>query len=488
MKLSIAATLLALFAHSANADEVIGLHGSGTTNPSKCYWHLMDLMQTQTKLPVKMTYRGIGSSTGQAEFIGNGTLSDNDFASGDIPLSAENYAAMPANSVVHLPIMLGAISFFHSVPTGETQLNLTPCVLAKIFRLEITDWTDSEIKELNPNLELSSSLPITVARRVLGSSSTASITAYLQNACPDVWPEELVGSTIDWPEGTAECEGSAAMTACIVSKVGTIGYIDSGHGHSEGLQEIELRNADNIYINSKEAIASGGVVAAAANAGFPDSLDADFSGVNLLNQPGASTWPIVAMTYIYVRKDLTFMPNPASQTLLKAFLKQLYADDFIPICELDFGFVRVSGDLRNRSLEAIDSLIVSSGAPEWTIETETLSRVGQGDYVISTKRESYSEVEQDAAVADIISLTAQLKELQLSYETMKVTIEQLREFSSSHTHSDETGEIEEASEFLESDMSDDDTQVKTALALASVSFILWMMTIIGVLVKYTLHA
>jgi hypothetical protein len=192
------------------------------------------------------------------------------------------------------------------------------------------------------------------------------------------------------------------------------------------------------------------------------------------------------MTYIYVRKDLTFIPNPASQTLLKAFLKQLYSDDFIPICESDFGFIRVTGDLRNRSLEAIDSLIVSSDAPEWTIETDTLSRVGQGNYVISSKRESYSEVEQDAAVADIASLTAQVKELQAAYEAMKVALEQVADTASSHTHSDETGEVEEASAYLEESDMIDENQVKTALALASVSFILWMMTIIGVLVKYTL--
>ena len=192
------------------------------------------------------------------------------------------------------------------------------------------------------------------------------------------------------------------------------------------------------------------------------------------------------MTYIYVRKDLTFIPNPASQTLLKAFLKQLYADEFIPVCEADFGFVRVTGDLRNRSLAAIDSLVVSSDAPEWIIETDTLSRVGQGNYVISSKRESYSEVEQDAAVGDIAALTSLIEELQATIESMQVTIQELRETSSSHTHSDETGEVEEASAFFESDSSDD-TQVKTALALASVSFILWMMAIIGGLVKYTLH-
>jgi ABC-type phosphate transport system substrate-binding protein len=244
----------------------------------------MDLFQTQTKLPTKMTYRGVGSSTGQAEFIGNLTFSDNDFGSGDIAISSENYATLPANSVLHLPIVLGAISFFHSVPTGETKLNLTPCVLAKIFKRDITEWTDAEIIELNPDLNLPGGFPINVIHRVLGSSSTASITQYLNTACPGEWPDSLVGSTIDWPADTVGCEGSGGMTDCLRETPGTIGYIDSGHGHAEDLVEIELRNADNVYISSKEAATKGGIMSAAANAGFPDSLDGDFANVMLLNQ------------------------------------------------------------------------------------------------------------------------------------------------------------------------------------------------------------
>ena len=229
-----------------------------------------------------MTYRGVGSGTGQEEFVGNVTQPDNDFASGDIPLSQEFFDLFDAGSVLHLPIVLGAISFFHSVPTA--QLSLTPCVLAKIFLREITEWTDPEILELNPDLDLPDGYAITVARRVLGSSSTYSITAYLNTACPDIWPETLVGSTIEWPADTSECEGSGAMTDCIVNVEGTIGYIDSGHGHSENLQEIELRNFDNVYISSKEAGERGGVAIVVDSAGIPDSLDESFVNVTYLNK------------------------------------------------------------------------------------------------------------------------------------------------------------------------------------------------------------
>ena len=288
MKISAVATALAAVAASfpsgSTAQPVISLHGSGTTNPSKCYWTIMDQMKIQAKLPIQMTYRAVGSSTGQAEFIGDGITSDNMFGSGDIPFSQESYDAFPPGSILHLPVVLGAISFFHSVDTGSEKLNISPCILAKILKREITDWGDSEIKAANPNLSLPNPSPITVAHRVKGSSSTASITKYLNQVCPEEWPEEMVGKTIEWPEDTIGCEGSGGMSACIKEKPGTIGYIDMGHGHAENLQEIELLNAAQKYISSKEAAEAGGIMAAAENAALPATLDGSFADVNLLNQ------------------------------------------------------------------------------------------------------------------------------------------------------------------------------------------------------------
>ena len=60
-------------------------------------------------------------------------------------------------------------------------------------------------------------------------------------------------------------------------------------------------------------------------------------------------------------KDLTYLTDPASQSLLKAFLKALYTESYISTCEQDFGFVRITGPLRDKALEAIDALITMGG-------------------------------------------------------------------------------------------------------------------------------
>ena len=279
--------------------QIVQLHGSGTTNPSKCFWHIMDTFHQQSKIPLRMTYRGVGSGTGQDEFVGaglrgvsggNGTLPDADFGSGDIPISTSDYDLMKSNGVdmLHFPIVAGAISFFHSVPTGNAPLNLTACTLAKIFqRKDITDWNHDDIKAVNPNLNLPHPSPIRIAHRLLGSSSTASITEYLNVACPEEWPASLVGKTIDWPADSdfvKTCQGSGGMVDCINGASGTIGYIESGHGQAEGLSEVHLENKDGVFLSSKLAAEKGGVIAALNNADVPTSLDGDFGSVTLLNQ------------------------------------------------------------------------------------------------------------------------------------------------------------------------------------------------------------
>ena len=181
--------VIALPTTKANhTSSILSLHGSGTTNPSKCLWAIMDQFMDRIKVPTRLTYRGVGSTTGQEEFKGDNFNFNNsliDFGSGDIPFSTDDYNSFKNASVeiVHLPILLGAISFFHSVPgitdDSDNQLQLNSCLIARIFNRNISYWDDEQILSLNPSLKGAlpyGNYPITVAHRILGSSSTAGIT------------------------------------------------------------------------------------------------------------------------------------------------------------------------------------------------------------------------------------------------------------------------------------------------------------------------
>ena len=159
----------------------------------------MAKLEEQIKIPTRLTYRAVGSGTGQKEFLGkaidvDGTETNtfeayNDFGAGDIPISREDRQTWLDQGIefVQLPFVLSAVSFFHSipgVPTGDQGLNMTACLLARIFDADITTWDHPDIKEINPGLNVAEGYPIFVGRRVLGSSSTYSITHYLHAQCP----------------------------------------------------------------------------------------------------------------------------------------------------------------------------------------------------------------------------------------------------------------------------------------------------------------
>jgi len=171
-------SLLALFIASASAQDIISIHGSGTTNPSRCYWAIMREFTVRSKLPIRMTYRAIGSSNGQREFV-NDVIPANHFGSGDIPMTGERFQALAdlnAGGMMHLPVFTGAVSFFHNVP-GAHRLNLTGELLARIYSFDIENWKDELIMNINPNLDLGDydddETVIYMGRRISGSSSTS---------------------------------------------------------------------------------------------------------------------------------------------------------------------------------------------------------------------------------------------------------------------------------------------------------------------------
>jgi ABC-type phosphate transport system substrate-binding protein len=171
-------------------EHTLLLHGSGTTNPSKCYWTIMETLMEQTPIPIRASYRGIGSTNGMVEFAYtfnrtanvSAGIYPNFFGSGDIPVTEAIYTQINDPTLndtaqfVHIPVLAGTISFFHSVP-DTPNLNLTACILSQIYTQQITIWGDERIKTINPELSTNvDNLLITSIHRSEGSSSTHAAT------------------------------------------------------------------------------------------------------------------------------------------------------------------------------------------------------------------------------------------------------------------------------------------------------------------------
>ena len=188
------------------------LAGSGTTNPSKFLWKVMDTLEERSKLPLSLTYRAVGSGTGISEFVAAQT----DFGSGDVPLPSSSWSSMSGSgrTVLQLPYLLGAVSFFTSADPQMAGLKLDACTLSAIFAGNIASWSDARIVTLNPKMKGRDGR-ITVVHRVHGSSSTALSTRYLAAACsgtafaPGVGIGGADGAAAPiWPTRTAAGGGS----------------------------------------------------------------------------------------------------------------------------------------------------------------------------------------------------------------------------------------------------------------------------------------
>eukprot|EP00930_Biecheleria_cincta_P063568 TRINITY_DN4909_c0_g1_i6.p1 TRINITY_DN4909_c0_g1~~TRINITY_DN4909_c0_g1_i6.p1 ORF type:complete len:454 (-),score=93.44 TRINITY_DN4909_c0_g1_i6:85-1311(-) len=297
--------------------------------------------------------------------------------------------------------------------SGAGALNLTACVLAKIFKREIKTWDHSEIKALNPSLNAPAGQDIKVYHRVQGSSTTGGVTTYLHAACPSVWTGELVGSTIQWPADTYEAYGSGEMSSKLSSIPYSIGYIDSGHGHADGLTEIALENKAGTYRTSLEAGATG--IAAAATEAIaasvmPTSPLADFSTVSLHNMGGADTWPIVAISYVYLRKNLTSLGDRAC--LLKAFLEYIISDEGQALLPA-YDAVGVPNEVKSIANTALNSLVMPA-CTAWSFEgSSTMAGTGQSDHVISLKRRDYAEYDRGQLKARTVEYKENAKILAL---------------------------------------------------------------------------
>eukprot|EP00466_Bigelowiella_natans_P013909 jgi/Bigna1/77795/fgenesh1_pg.50_\ len=379
------------------------IHGSGTTNPSPFFWKVMDLFEERARQDIRMTYRAVGSSTGQREFQGenNGNVAYTDFGAGDIPMTQARYnnvTGAGGRVMVHIPFVIGGVSIFYNIPAadlGGQPLDLDACALAGIFNGNYTTWDHPAILALNPSLSVPAGSPITVFHRIRGSSSTTGVTKYLEQRtsaaednCPQLWTHGS-GSTINWPttSGFQPRSGSGGVSSGISSTDYSIGYIDSGFGHRLGLQEIKLKNRAGRFLDSKEADLGAAATAALsqtpAQGGLPSIATQSFAQVSLLDKEGTNTWPITLMSYMYVEQNLTLKEQNGQ--LLKSFIEFVLSDDGQTIAE-EFSFVRVPA----------------------SIGSSTQMGLGAQEFAISEKRQSFADYDRGLIYTQLTALTTRV--------------------------------------------------------------------------------
>ncbi|MDF7673195.1 phosphate ABC transporter substrate-binding protein PstS [Acetobacteraceae bacterium ESL0709] len=261
----------------------VTITGAGSSFAAPVYEGWGTAAFSQTK--VHVNYQAIGSGAGQDQVIA-GTV---DFGATDKPMGE---VALKKAGLYQFPtVMSGVVVIVHLKSVPRNTLRLDGPVLAGIYAGMITDWNDSRIQALNPDIKLPDE-EIVPIHRADGSGTSYVFTSYLSLVSPE-WKNHIgAGTLVEWPGG-AGARGNDGIAALVRQTEGSLGYVEFAYAEGNNLPVAKLKTHDGVFIEPNlESLAK-----AASSADWQES--SGFT-VSLLDQGGAGSWPIVSATYALV--------------------------------------------------------------------------------------------------------------------------------------------------------------------------------------------
>jgi len=278
-----AAFAVALVAGVATMANAAAISGAGATFPAPVYAKWAEQYKAQTG--VSLNYQAIGSGGGikqiNAKTVG--------FGASDKPLKPDDLAAA---GLVMFPTVVGGVVPVMNLPgvkPGAIKLNGPQ--IADIYRGVIKKWNDPLLARTNPGVALPN-LPITVVHRSDGSGTTFLFTTYLAMKAPRWAAQVGANDAVQWPVGIGG-KGNDGVAAFVKQTPGAIGYVEYAYAKQNSMTYALMQNKAGQFVSPSAA----NFAAAAANAKW---ASAPGFYLLLLDQPGATSWPITGATFILV--------------------------------------------------------------------------------------------------------------------------------------------------------------------------------------------
>ena len=262
------------------------ISGAGATFPYPIYAKWADAYKKETN--TGLNYQSIGSGGGIKQIKAKTVT----FGASDAPLSGKD---LGDSGLAQFPMVMGGIVpvvNLEGIKPGE--LVIDGATLAKIFLGEIKSWDDPAFAKLNPNAKLPKQA-IVIVHRSDGSGTTYNFTYYLSEVSPE-WKSKVGTNTaVEWPGGLG-AKGNEGVANNVGQAKGSIGYVEYAYAKQNKLTHTKMINtAGKVVAPTSEAFQ-----AAAANADWNSQPG---YGVILANQPGDSSWPMTAATWILIHKQ-----------------------------------------------------------------------------------------------------------------------------------------------------------------------------------------
>jgi phosphate transport system substrate-binding protein len=278
-----AAGAVAVLASAASAAD---LSGAGATFPAPVYAKWAEMYKAGTG--IGLNYQAIGSGGGIKQIKAKTV----DFGASDKPLHLED---LNAAGLYQFPTVVGGIVPIVNLPgVGAGQLKLTGPILAAIFYGQITTWSDPNIVKLNPGVKIPA-MPITVVHRSDGSGTSFLFTSFLSLKSP-AWASKVGASdSVQWPVGLGG-KGNDGVSAFVKQTTGSIGYVEYAYAKQNHATYALVQNKAGQFpmpVAANFAAAAAGAKWTAAPGNY----------LLLLDQPGATSWPLTGATFILVYKE-----------------------------------------------------------------------------------------------------------------------------------------------------------------------------------------
>jgi phosphate transport system substrate-binding protein len=294
------------------------INGAGASFPYPIYAKWAGAYQGVSG--VGLNYQSIGSGGGIAQIKAKTVT----FGASDMPLKL---AELNKAGLAQFPTVIGGVVPVVNVSgVSAGQLVLDGKTLSDIFMGKISRWNDPAIKALNPGVNLPGQA-ISVVHRADASGTTFVFSTYLSRVSKD-WADSVGAATaVDWPVGVG-AKGNEGVAGNVAQTSGSIGYVEFAYAKQNHLKHARMINKDGKTVvpsaDTFRAAASGADWAGASKNGFY---------IILVDQPGASSWPITATTYILVYKQPA---DPAATAEVLKFFKWSYANGGNMALSLDY--------------------------------------------------------------------------------------------------------------------------------------------------------
>ena len=244
-----------------------------------------------------------------------------DFGCSDAPMSQEQVAAAKEKgSVIHVPLIVGAVAVVTNVPGLNSPIKLTGDVLADIYRKEITKWDHPRIAALNPGMPAGKD--IVVVARAEKSGTTNIFSEYLSKVSPPFKSSIGTSTKPKWPKDVVLQEQNDGVAGFVKNNEYTIGYVEVVFAKKNELKMAHLRNKAGEFLGPD----SEGAIAAADEAIKVKQTDEPYSlhelTYSLTDGNGAKSYPICGISYGILYSS---QPKDKGPTIVE-FLKWAVSD------------------------------------------------------------------------------------------------------------------------------------------------------------------